>query len=218
MSRAVKGPSSALDSLPGGPDAEALRHRAKAQIRASMRALRSAVPEAARAERSRAIVSRLAALSLFDGAPRVALFWPIVERGEVDLTAFDSLLRARGATLYYPFMAPPPAGHGFARVERVEELEERGRGFREPPRGAPAALPGELDVVVVPALAVSADGHRLGYGAGFYDGLLPAFRPPATALVVAFDFQLLGELPTTTTDVPVDGIVTDSRVLFPLSR
>ena len=55
--------------------------------------------------------------------------------------------------------------------------------------------------------------HRLGYGAGFYDSLLPDVRPPAQAVVVAFDFQLLVDLPTLPHDVPCDWVVTDTRAL-----
>ena len=52
------------------------------------------------------------------------------------------------------------------------------------------------DVVVVPALAVAADGHRVGYGIGFYDATLPDVCPPAAAVMVAFGFQLLAEVPS----------------------
>jgi 5-formyltetrahydrofolate cyclo-ligase len=161
-------------------------------------------------------VGRLAGLPLFHSVDRVALFFPIVERGEVDIRGLDSVLRDRGKAVYYPFMRSPPEGHGFARATSLEDIQERGHRFCEPPPSARAARPGELDVVVVPALAVSSDGHRLGYGAGFYDGILPAFQPPAIVLAVAFDFQLMGELPTTAGDVAADGVVTDARVLFPL--
>jgi 5-formyltetrahydrofolate cyclo-ligase len=65
----------------------------------------------------------------------------------------------------------------------------------------------------VPALAVSPDGHRLGYGAGFYDATLPDFRPPGTAIAVVFDFQVLVELPVLSHDVACDVIVTDRRSL-----
>jgi 5-formyltetrahydrofolate cyclo-ligase len=94
-----------------------------------------------------------------------------------------------------------------------DELALRGGRFVEPPPDAPEAGRGDVDIVVVPALAVAANGHRLGYGAGFYDAALPDFRPPALAVVVAFDFQLLAEVPTLPHDVPCDIVVTDTRTL-----
>jgi 5-formyltetrahydrofolate cyclo-ligase len=69
---------------------------------------------------------------------------------------------------------------------------------------------GEVQVVVVPALAVASDGHRLGYGAGYYDATLPDLCPPARSIVVAFDFQRMMELPITPNDLRCDDIVTDA--------
>jgi 5-formyltetrahydrofolate cyclo-ligase len=65
----------------------------------------------------------------------------------------------------------------------------------------------------VPALAADPRGHRIGYGAGYYDRALPSYVPPAATFVVVFDFQLLAEVPCTEGDVPVDRIVTDARTL-----
>ena len=65
----------------------------------------------------------------------------------------------------------------------------------------------------MPALGVAPSGHRIGYGAGYYDRTLPLHAPPAVTLAVAYDFQLLAEVPVTEGDVPVDFIVTDRRVL-----
>jgi len=65
----------------------------------------------------------------------------------------------------------------------------------------------------VPALAVDPRGHRIGYGAGFYDRALPRFVPPAAAIVVAFDFQLVAEVPETPLDFAAAWVVTDTRTL-----
>ena len=67
----------------------------------------------------------------------------------------------------------------------------------------------------MPALQVDDRGHRIGYGAGFYDRTLPRFAPPARAVVVAFDFQLIPEVPVTEGDVALDIVVTDERVIEP---
>jgi 5-formyltetrahydrofolate cyclo-ligase len=102
---------------------------------------------------------------------------------------------------------------GFAETRDPAELAERGRKFLEPPPDAPRAARGELDLVMVPALAVTDGGHRLGYGVGFYDATLPDFCPPARSLLVAFEFQLLAELPVFEHDVACDLVVTDGRTI-----
>jgi 5-formyltetrahydrofolate cyclo-ligase len=135
-------------------------------------------------------------------------------KNEVDLSGLDTELRARGTRLYYPFMAPTEAGYhtGFRLVSDVAVLGQRGRGFAEPPPDAPEAARGDVDVVVVPALAVSSDGYRIGYGIGFYDVTLPDVCPPATSIVVAFSFQLLVEAPHDDGDFACKWVVTDEGV------
>ncbi len=66
-------------------------------------------------------------------------------------------------------------------------------------------------VVVVPALAVDPIGHRIGYGKGFYDRLLARICPPAFAIAVAYDFEVVPEVPADTHDHAVDVVVTDLR-------
>jgi len=192
---------------------DSLKHRAKRQLRQRMQALRKAMPSASLSARSDAIVERLLGLREITQARRVALFWPMEGKGEVDLRRLDVACRERGAVVLYPFIRDLEGRSvgGFAAVASPADLMEGGHGFLEPPLEAPAAQPGELDVILVPALAVCERGQRLGYGSGFYDTILPEFRPPARAIVVAYDFQLLAELPSTDGDVASDIVVTDVR-------
>lgn len=196
-----------------------LAGRVRKQIRSRMRATRLAVPRSGIASRSQKIVEALLGTERVSRAAGVALFWPIESKAEVDLRGLDAELRARGRRLYYPYMDPgnEPGSHvtGFRRVERVEELQDRGRLFREPRPTAPVAAPGDVDVVVVPCLAVTPGGARLGYGSGFYDATLPDVRPPAVAVAVAFSFQLVMELPRQPHDVDCDAVVTDEHLFDP---
>jgi 5-formyltetrahydrofolate cyclo-ligase len=189
----------------------ALRHRAKAVLRQRARALRNAIPASAAAERSARIVARLLSLPELAAAARVALFWPIEGRNEVDLTALDARLREAGKRVAYPSIDPDTRIMTFRYPAGPEALEERGLGFREPSPEDPEA--DVLDLIVVPALQVDGLGHRIGYGAGFYDRTLPRFAPPARAVAVAFSFQLIAEVPVTEGDVPVDVVVTDETTL-----
>jgi 5-formyltetrahydrofolate cyclo-ligase len=190
---------------------DALRRRVKAELRKRMRGVRQALPASACAERSARIVRRLEETAIAR-ARAVALFWPIVDRHEVDLRALDAALRARGARVAYPAIDPETRAMTFRWAEE-RDLEERGLGFSEPPPSAIEVAPGELDAIVVPALALDASGHRLGYGAGYYDRTLARFAPPAVTIGVAFDFQLLAEIAVTEGDVPLDVVVTDARTI-----
>jgi 5-formyltetrahydrofolate cyclo-ligase len=191
-----------------------LKTDARRQLRARYQGLRAAFPLTARAERSQRIIERVVELEVYTAARSLGLFWPF--GAEVDLRPLDERARAEQKKVFYPVLDPTPEGTirtGFAEACCVAELVERGQRFAEPPADAPRAARGEIDLILVPALAVTDDGHRLGYGRGFYDVTLPDFSPPAKSLIVAFDFQLLAELPVFEHDFACDLVVTDSRVI-----
>ena len=191
-----------------------LKFRAKKQLRTRLRGLRNAHPEAVLARASEQIVARVLALPEYVAAASIGLFWPLLERREVDVRPIGEATLAAGKRLYFPFMQPNAGGFrtGFARVQSTSELADRGQRFLEPDSAQPAAR-GEIELLIVPALAASADGHRLGYGAGFYDATLPDFCPPGRALVVVYHFQLLAELPVTDNDFAASSVVTERSVL-----
>jgi 5-formyltetrahydrofolate cyclo-ligase len=191
--------------------------RAKIQLRQRMKAQRAAYPAAALAERSAKIVARAAELSAFVAARSIALFWPMVEQKEVDLRPLDALARAANKRVFYPGFTRSAEGTlctDLRLTASVEELAVRGQRFAEPLPDAPVAARGDVELMIVPALAAALSGHRLGYGRGFYDAMLPDFRPPALAVVVAFDFQLLAELPVEAHDIACDVVISESRTVL----
>jgi len=192
-----------------------LKFRAKKQLRLRMRGLRAAHPEGLRAQAAERVVERVLALPPFQAARGVGLYWPMPERQELDVRALAAAALSAGKRIYYPYLQPKPGGFatGFREVKSVSELADRGQRFFEPPPDAPSAERGQIDLLIVPALAAAADGHRLGYGSGFYDATLSDFCPPARSLAVVYDFQLLGELPVTENDIACNWVVTDRRLL-----
>lgn len=186
-----------------------LRQRAKQHLRQRMRQLRLSHPAGVRERWSQELAAQLLALPEFEAASSVALFWPIERLGEVDLRSVDAAARAAGKRVFYPTEREErPA---LARVMDPLELIATERGTREPPASEPIAEPGDVALVVVPALAVAASGHRLGYGGGFYDRLLERYG--ARTVACAFEFQLLAEVPHEAHDRPCNVIVTEARVL-----
>jgi 5-formyltetrahydrofolate cyclo-ligase len=188
-----------------------LRRRVKIELRKRMRGLRGAMPLAASAEKSARVVERLLALDVVARARAIGLFWPLLERREVDLRDADAALRARGVRVAYPALRDDGALQ-FRFVDDPAAMQSHALGFQEPPASATAADPGGLDAIVVPALVVDPRGHRIGYGAGHYDRTLGAF-PGAATIAVAYDFQLVPDVPNTEGDFAVQWIVTDARQL-----
>jgi len=70
----------------------------------------------------------------------------------------------------------------------------------------------ELDLIMVPGVAFTRDGARMGHGKGYYDKLLEHARPDAPLVALAFECQLFPEIPTQPHDVFMDKIITEAAV------
>jgi 5-formyltetrahydrofolate cyclo-ligase len=191
---------------------EMIRFKVKAELRKRLRGVRRTAPIEACAERSAKIVDALERHPAVLGARAAALFWPMLERHEVDLRSLDASLRARGVRVAYPSVDRESGAMELHFVDDPAVLAEAGNGFAEPPPDAPAAGSTDLDAIVVPAIALDPSGYRIGYGAGYYDRALPRFAG-ATTLGVAYDWQLIAEVPKTDNDVAVDWVITDLRMI-----
>lgn len=114
-------------------------------------------------------------------AARVVMVYEAVP-GEPDLAAFITWCREAGKRVVVPDPTPTAA--------------------------APADLD-SIDVAVVPGVAFTPHGRRLGQGGGWYDRVLVRLAPGATTIGVCFAPQLLDDLPTEEHDVVLDSVVTD---------
>jgi len=95
------------------------------------------------------------------------------------------------------------------------ELETGHYGIREPKAGLVRAVPaGQVDVVLVPAVAFDRRGHRVGYGGGYYDRFLPEV-PKGVRIGVAFCCQIIDDIPADPQDIPVKRIVTEEEIISP---
>jgi len=123
------------------------------------------------------------------------------ERIVARLLALPELQRARHVLLFDAVPGEPD----LALLR--DALVDRDVEVRVPEDGVEAAWP---DVVVVPGVAFTVDGDRLGQGGGWYDRFLPAVRPECTTVGVAFAEQIVDSLPIEPHDVRIDRVVDDA--------
>ena len=85
-------------------------------------------------------------------------------------------------------------------------------GIKEPMPDAPAVDP---DILIVPLLAFDRRGHRLGYGAGYYDMTLTALRAkkPIVAVGIAYAAQEVDTVPITPRDARLDLVLTENETI-----
>lgn len=189
----------------------------KAELRDRMRRIRKTIGDEGRKDRSAKIAQHVFALPAWKDAKTVALFVPM--RTEVDVTLLRDAALADGKRIAAPRMielpgedpnAPPRLSLELRSWDRDVEPVESGKMVKEPPPSAPLVPPESVDLVIVPALALDLTGGRVGYGAGLYDGLLPKLER-ALRVAVAYEFQLVLELPLAPHDQRVHHLVTDER-------
>lgn len=137
----------------------------------------------------------------------VSGFWPI--RSEVDLRPLLFALRDKGARLCLPVIIDKQTII-FRELTQDAPMIETGFGTSGPPDDAPVVDP---SFMLVPLAAFDERGHRIGYGAGYYDraiARLLALGANPTLLGVAFDCQKVEIVPDEPHDVPLEAILTES--------
>ena len=95
----------------------------------------------------------------------------------------------------------------FLWLDDLQQVAPGAYGIPEPIADGPVAMD-ETALVLMPGLAFDPEGHRLGYGGGFYDRYL-ADQPNHPLVALYYRFQLLDHLETEAHDVPVDLVVCD---------
>ena len=162
----------------------------KAALRRELLARRDALP--GRAEKSRAIQSRVLALPEYQRARRVLLY--LSKGSEVDTWPLLARALAQGKEVYAPRCLERPGEMAFYRVSSREDLQAGAFGLLEPiPGRCPPLERGQGDLCLVPGLAFDREGYRLGYGKGYYDRFLGS--RPVEAVGVCFEGLLLPRMP-----------------------
>ena len=93
----------------------------------------------------------------------------------------------------------------FLYLDDLSQVEKGYAGIPEPIADGPVA-DDDTALVLMPGLAFDPQGHRIGYGGGFYDKFLAA-EPNHPTLALCYEFQMLPELHTEEHDIPVDTVL-----------
>ncbi len=102
--------------------------------------------------------------------------------------------------------------------DRAVPLEKHRFGMYQPRGTGAVVAPWEIDIFLVPGLAFSAEGARLGRGGGFYDRILADRRADSLAVGVTWSDRIRTDIPMADHDQPVDLLVTESGVIQPRSN
>jgi 5-formyltetrahydrofolate cyclo-ligase len=148
------------------------------------------------------------ALDFFREARRIMMYIPI--RGELDFTPYFEELYRNGIELSIPVLDEEDEELMAALWTPEEVLVPKKYNIMEPEMPKFVDLQ-HLEVVIIPGVAFDQNGGRLGFGKGYYDRFLKTCH--ALRVGMAYDFQVLPEVPTNELDVPMDYIITPTRVM-----
>jgi 5-formyltetrahydrofolate cyclo-ligase len=181
----------------------------KSAIRREAVARRDALPAEDRARAAETIAARPFPLAVAPGAI-VSGFMPL--KSEINPLPLMRRLSAAGARLALPAID----GRGKPLIMRAyaigDGLASGQWGIREPKPEAAEVAP---DILLVPLLAFDRSGHRIGYGAGYYDMTIAKFRAvkPVLAVGIAYAAQEIAAVPVTPRDARLDLVLTEHETI-----
>ncbi len=179
----------------------------KKQLRKEALARRDALDPFWRIEASLEMAETARDSIAFEPGAIVSGFWPM--RSEVDVRPMMFALREHGARLCLPAILDKST-IAFRELVRGAPLVEMGFGTHGPGEEAEVLDP---DIMLIPLAAFDRRGHRIGYGAGYYDraiGRLQDAGKQPRLIGIAFDCQEVSEVPDEPHDVVIPEILTES--------
>lgn len=186
-----------------------------------MAKLRSELAPAEHSAKSAAACGHAAEWLRSRQASCVMLYMPF--RSELDTKPLIEWCLKEGVVVILPRVHPSDRSMALYRLDGWEGLAPGAYGIMEPDpeRCVPFDAHDRIDVVFAPGLAFDKKGGRLGYGGGYYDrfaanGSGYSVPPPRKAcwLGVAYELQLVEDLPMQEHDKRMDGIVTENGIMF----
>jgi 5-formyltetrahydrofolate cyclo-ligase len=187
--------------------------RSKESWRRRFRTYRRSLSPSAYQARSTLISHRSLAVPDVARAKSVHTYWPLTAQREVDTRPLIAALRGRGISIVLPVVTsfePDTPSLEHRQYEGPESLHANQWGIREPWHTDRVSVD-TVDAVIVPALGIGENGHRLGHGSGYYDAFLESLTCPRIG--VTYEECLVSSVPHAQHDVPLTNIVTERRTL-----
>jgi 5-formyltetrahydrofolate cyclo-ligase len=187
------------------------------QVRRKIRAQRRALTQADQRRHSRAAIQILAGSSLFRNSHRIGIY--LAHDGEIDITYLLTRIVAQRKQCYLPALRPMlPNRLWFSEYRIGDRLIHNRYGIVEPDIHRRKPIPAwGLDLVLMPLVAFDTSGNRIGMGGGFYDRTFAYLKARNSwhtpkLIGIARELQRIDSITPNPWDIPLDGIVTESRI------
>ena len=183
----------------------------KKQLRTLLRGRRKSLSPAEVTEKSRHITQQIFSFSFFHRASTIVLY--NADDNEVVTEAIWLEALKRGKAVYYPRIAEDRANLEFVRRSPTARLIPGTFGILIPPGDEILPHLQTSDVVFTPGVGFDRKGHRLGRGKGYYDRAFRRVLAGALRVALAYECQIVPEIPSGPDDEQMQWIVTEEQMI-----
>jgi 5-formyltetrahydrofolate cyclo-ligase len=186
----------------------------KRQIRTDIADALAALSEKEIAEKTNAIDKRLFDFANFLEAKVVLLY--ANNSNEVGTKNILMRTHAYNKIIVLPAFNTETFAMTLMKVDALEkDLTAGPRGVIEPNPDRCKVVPIErIDIAIIPAVALDEKGGRIGSGEGYYDRLIPELSITTRKVALAFEEQIIPQIPIESHDKHIDIIITDKRIIY----
>lgn len=182
----------------------------KSDLRKRILSIRNSMDKKESSEKSAVIMEKLTAMDIYKKAQVVFVYMDFNHEVETMNLIKKMLLDKKKVVIPYTdtvntVIIP-------SELKDMEGLVKSKFGYYEPAHDKILPVkPEEFDLVVVPGVVFDKNLNRIGFGKGYYDRILCSLKKGAMAVAVAYDFQVLDEVPSEQHDVKMDMIITEKN-------
>lgn len=163
-------------------------------------------------KKSRLVKKRLLGLKEFKQAQTILFYVSFRSEVQTEKAIKEALKLEK--TVVVPLVHQEKGELTLHQIKDFEkELKPGFMGIPEPDEKTPLVDLSLVDLVVIPGCAFDLRGFRLGYGRGFFDKLLKKISPKTRTIGLAFELQIVKELPEEPHDIPLHKIITEERII-----
>jgi len=186
----------------------------KSQIRGQTLARRDALSGEDRSEKSKTIMECLFDFANFLEA-RIVLFY-VNSKSEVATEAMINKALAYEKIVALPWVDQKDRQILPLKIDDLDRDVRPGyRGIREPlPQRCKAIPVQNIDLAIIPGIAFDERGGRIGHGTGFYDKFIPTLDVTTRKVALAFECQIVPQIPMESHDRYIDIIITEKRIIY----
>ena len=186
----------------------------KSQIRSDIANALAALSEKEIIEKTKAVEKRLFDFANFLEA-KVALMY-VNNKNEVATSDILKRTHAYNKIIVLPAYNTETFAMTLMKVDSLEkDLRGGPRGILEPNSERCKVVPiDRIDIAIVPAVALDEKGGRIGSGQGYYDRLIPELSITTRKVALAFEEQIIPQVPLESHDKHIDIIITDKRIIY----